>query len=69
MNINFKFPGMRNKKAKQNKYFLGNLCKRGHVHSDTGKTLRYRSSGCCVKCCLENQAKYQKEYKRFKDAA
>jgi hypothetical protein len=30
--------------------FLGKPCKRNHLEGDTGKTLRFCSSGSCCKC-------------------
>lgn len=37
--------------------FLGRLCERGHEYENTGKTLRYKKSGSCVKCTQENRRK------------
>ena len=47
------------KKKNVIKRYLGNICKRGHEHKNTGKTLRLRSSGDCVAC-----AKMRRELKR-----
>lgn len=43
----------------ENKY-LGVLCKRGHEHENTGKSLRLRSTGDCILCAkLRNNRKYR----------
>lgn len=36
-------------------YTLGKLCKRGHDHEGTGKSLRRLPSGSCLQCDLERQ--------------
>jgi hypothetical protein len=42
-------------------YVIGVLCKRGHEHENTGKSLRYKS-GACVLCQSEN-AKHRRSIK------
>lgn len=44
---------------KTNKY-LGSLCKRGHDHEGTGKSLRYSNRGSCVECTVSAGAKWRK---------
>lgn len=44
---------------KTNKY-LGRLCRRGHDHEGTGKSLRYGNRGRCVKCAVSAGAKWRK---------
>ena len=40
----------------KNKY-LGILCKRKHDYESTGKSLRYKSTGNCLKCLIINNKK------------
>ena len=44
--------GTRGGKAK-----LGGLCKRGHDHEGTGKTLRNAGNGACIECQREMNAR------------
>lgn len=45
------------------KYKLGSLCKRGHGHNGTGKSLRYSAKSECVVCKLNREAaRYQENY-------
>lgn len=45
------------------KHRLGRLCKRGHAHDDTGKTVRYQANGSCVACSQLSSAKYHEDHK------
>jgi DNA-binding MarR family transcriptional regulator len=42
-------------------YKLGKLCKRGHDHEGTGKTLRRLPSGGCLQCHLDWQEEKRRE--------
>lgn len=51
----------------ESKYKLGGLCKRGHDHEGTGKSLRY-GSGRCRECIKEYQKEhYQANAEKIKD--
>jgi hypothetical protein len=39
----------------KDRFYLGKLCAKGHVHEDTGKSLRYRTKRACVQCHREAQ--------------
>ena len=43
------------------KFYLGKLCKRGHDHEDTGKSLRYKSDRDCVECVAIRYKKWLAE--------
>ena len=50
-------------------YKLGKLCKRGHDHEGTGKSLRRLPSGSCLQCDLERQeAKRQAQVRANREA-
>ncbi len=42
------------------KYYLGSLCKRGHDHEGTGKSLRQKRSRNCVRCHNLHSLKWYK---------
>ncbi len=51
----------------ESKYHLGSLCKRGHNHENTGKSLRYSNGGTCIQCVMlwhEKNRGYQDGYYR-----
>jgi hypothetical protein len=50
-------------------YTLGKLCKRGHGHEDTGKSLRRLPSGSCLQCDLERQEAKRQAQVQAKRAA
>jgi len=39
---------------------LGTLCKHGHDHNGTGKSLRYKIGRCCIECSNLRAIKYKK---------
>jgi 5-methylcytosine-specific restriction endonuclease McrA len=40
----------------QSRFFLGSICKHGHQHEETGRTLRYMKGKYCVKCARGRSA-------------
>lgn len=49
------------------KFYLGDLCKRGHDYKGTGKSLRPIKRRCCIEC--EKERREEKQTKRNSDLA
>ena len=43
------------------KFYLGSVCKRGHLWNETSLGLRRKTTGCCVKCSLISASAKHKE--------
>ncbi len=44
-------------------HYLGTLCKRGHEHEGTGKSLRYKNKSACTVCQLaHSRRRYREKY-------
>lgn len=49
----------------EDRFYLGTLCKRGHDHEGTGKTLRRANGGACVECVrIQHGSKNRKRVQR-----
>lgn len=46
------------------RYVLGDMCRHGHDHECSGKTLRYAATGICVECRKIQNKKFKEQFAR-----
>ena len=52
------------KQFDKTKFYLGTLCNHGHDYDGIGKSLRYLSGKCCIKCMKISSSLYFKKNKK-----
>jgi hypothetical protein len=53
----------------ETRYFLGTLCKRGHSHEGSARSLRYQKTPVCVQCAIDHRRAVDAEKRVAREAA